>query len=211
MNSFFSTEGPVISFLDKCGRIILLSLLWAICCIPVITVSSSSSAFYYGITKTIRHERSSSGKEFFRCFKRCFKQGIISSLGFLILTAVLIIDIMVWYGKSTKASLVNMNLCIVFLLILIALCCYFFAVQSRFKYSVKELVKFSAFLTFKHLPTTALILVIVAVLIYAVAVFPYFLLFLPGLACMAISYFMENVFKKYIPKPEEGEEVWYDE
>ena len=211
MNSFFSVEGPLISFLDKCGRVVMLSVLWVICCIPVITIGASSSAFYYGITKTVRRERSSTAKEFFRCFKRCFKQSILSSLGMVVLTAVLVVDVLVWYGKGTPASLLNMNLCIMFLIILAVVCCYYFAVMSRFRYTQKELIKFSAFLAFKHLPVSALFLVIIAVLLTAVVVFPIFLLFLPGLACIAISYFMENVFKKYIPKPGEGEEVWYDE
>lgn len=211
MNSFFSLEGPFISFLDKCGRIVILTLLWLLCCIPLITIGASTASFYYGMAKTIRHERSSAAKEFFRCFKRVFGKSILCSVCFLVILAVLIVDIIVWYGKATKTSMLNMNLCIVLLLVLFAVACYYCAALSRFLYSQRELVRFAAFLAFKHLPVTIVCLIMIAAMLCLIVIYPVFAVFLPGLVCMAISYFMENVFKKYIPKPEEGEEVWYDE
>lgn len=211
MNSFFSLEGPLISFLDKCGRIVMLTVLWIVCCMPVFTIGASSASFYYGIAKTIRHERSSAAKEFFRCFKRVFKNSILPTIIFIVLLVVLIIDALVWYGKGTGKSLLYTNLCVLMLVILVAVFCYYSATLSRFLYSSKELVKLSAFLAFKHLPVTLLFLVIIAITVFLVVIYPVFALFVPGVACMVISRFMENVLKKYIPKPREGEEVWYDE
>ncbi len=211
MNSFFSLEGPFISFLDKCGRIVILTLLWLLCSVPIVTVAASSSAFYYGMVKTVRRDRSSTVREFFRCFKRLLKKGALSSVVSVVLCLVLILDIIVWYKKATVFSILNMSLCAVLLVLYIAYLCFCFAALSRFLYPVKELIRFSAFLTFKHLPVTLILAAVSAAMFFAVLLFPLSAVFVPGMACMGISYFIENVFKKYMPKPEAGKEVWYDE
>lgn len=211
MNSFFSLEGPLISTFDKFGRIVILNVLWLLCCLPLVTIGASTAAFYYGIAKTIWHERSSAPKEFFRCFKRVLKKSIVPTILFVVALAVLIVDALVWSAKDTGMGLLSTNLCIVLTILVIGVGIYYIATQSRFLYSTKELLKFSGFLAFKHLPITLLMLIMAAAAVFLTAMFPVFGIFVPGIACMGISYFMENVFKKYIPKPEEGKEVWYDE
>ena len=211
MNSFFNLEGPLISALDKFGRIVICNVLWLLCCLPIITIGASTTAFYYGMAKTIRHERSSAPKEFFKCFKRVLKNSLVPTILFVVALAVLIVDALVWSAKNTGVGLISSHLCVILAVILVCVGIYFVAVQSRFLYSTKELIKFSAFLAMKHLPYTILMLLMAVLAIFLTAMFPVFGIFVPGIACMGISYFMENVFKKYIPKPEEGEEVWYDE
>jgi uncharacterized membrane protein YesL len=211
MGEFFNLEGPLISFLDKCGRVILLGIFWIICCLPVVTIGPSSAALYYGITKTIRHERSGPAKEFFKCFKRVLKKGIVLTVIFGAAIAILALDILVWFRKSTKSSLVSMNACIILLIVILAITCYVFPVLSRFNYGIKDLIKLSAFMALKHLPYTILDLLVLALSALLVWCLNISIVFVPGVACIIISIMMENIFKKYIPKPGEGEEVWYDE
>ncbi len=211
MGSFFSLDGPLISFLDKCGRVVLLTVLWIIFSLPVFTFGASTAAFYYGIVKTVRHERSSMGKSFWNCFKQNLKKTIPYTLLMILVFVILIIDIVVWKGKATKTSVFNMNLCIVILVMFVSVAVYVFPAISRFKLSFKEMVKFCFFIAFKHLPYTIGIVICDCLMILTIVCVPVSALFVPGACCMVVSYLIENIFKKYIPEPSAGEEKWYDE
>ena len=211
MKEFFSFEGPLISFLDKCGRVVILSVLWTFCSLPLITLGASSTALYYSITKTVRKDRSSSVKEFFKSFRRSFKRSLPFTLLLILCAAVLYVDIVVWSVKKTRLAFVSMNVCIVLAALLIAFSGFLFPVISRFILGFKETLKFAAFLTFRHLPVSLVLIVLAFILAAGTWSFILNLLYLPGVLCLIASAMIEKILKNYIPKPEEGEEVWYDE
>ncbi len=211
MGNFFSLEGPLISSLDKCGRVIILSVLWTVCCLPIITIGASSTAFYYGITKTIMHERSSPAKEFFKAFKRSFKRSTQFSLIILPLSLLLVLDIYVYYRKNSQVSFFSANVCLVLLFVLTGFALFVYPVISRFVLGFKETARFAFLLAFKHLPVTLGLMVLFVLTVAMIIIFPLCAAFLPGTACILASLMVEKVFKKYIPEPEEGKELWYDE
>ena len=57
IDRFFSTEGPVYRVLDKMGQMVVASVLWMLGCIPIVTIATSTTAFYYAIIKVVRRER----------------------------------------------------------------------------------------------------------------------------------------------------------
>ncbi len=211
MNHFFSFEGPLIGFLDKCGRVVILSVLWTICCIPVFTIGASSSALYHSITKTVIKDRSSSTRDFFEAFKRSFKRTVPFTLLTLGAIVILYLDMAVWAEKKTKLAFMSMNVCLVLMLLTIAFAGFVFPVISRFVFGFRETAKLSLFLTFRYLPVS--VGLIVMGLILAAGTWSFFLnlLYLPGVLCLIASAMIEKIFKKYIPKADEGEELWYDE
>ena len=56
MNSIFDMDKPFWKWLGKIPELVLLSLFWFICCIPVITIGPASSALYYVALKMVRKE-----------------------------------------------------------------------------------------------------------------------------------------------------------
>ena len=47
-------KNPLFSFLNLLGQLILLSILWTVCCLPIITVGASTVALYYTVVKVLR-------------------------------------------------------------------------------------------------------------------------------------------------------------
>ena len=45
-----------IEALEKIADMFLLSVLWLICCIPIITIGTSTIALYYATVKVVRRE-----------------------------------------------------------------------------------------------------------------------------------------------------------
>ena len=81
MNS--EKKNPLFSFLNLLGQLILLSILWTICSLPVITVGASTAALYYTVVKVLRRNQESLFAAFFREFRNNFLQSLNINMVFL--------------------------------------------------------------------------------------------------------------------------------
>ena len=81
MNS--EKKNPLFSFLNLLGQLILLSILWTICSLPVITVGASTAALYYTVVKVLRRNQDSLFAAFFREFRSNFLQSLNINMVFL--------------------------------------------------------------------------------------------------------------------------------
>lgn len=74
MNS--EKKNPLFSLLNQLGQLILLSILWTICSLPVITIGASTAALYYTVVKVLRRHQDSLFAAFFREFRNNFLQSL---------------------------------------------------------------------------------------------------------------------------------------
>ena len=64
LQGFFNYDNPVWRFIGKLGDLVLLNLLWLVCCIPVFTAGAATTAVYYVTLKLVRDEDDSTIKSF---------------------------------------------------------------------------------------------------------------------------------------------------
>ena len=81
MNS--EKKNPLFSLLNQLGQLILLSILWTICSLPVITIGASTAALYYTVVKVLRRHQDSLFAAFFREFRNNFLQSLNINMVFL--------------------------------------------------------------------------------------------------------------------------------
>lgn len=215
MSSFFNLDNPVFTFLGKLFDILVLGLVYLVCCIPVITIGPATTALYYTIVKVIRRDRGYLMKEFFHSFKDNFKIGMISWLIILLFCGIL-------YMNTNIAKQMEGNLGVVLYyiycsagMLVFITTIYIFPVLSRFQLGIWQLFKTSFFLAIKHFPSTILL----AVLYAASGLISYLTIILiliaPALCFYISSFLMERILKKYTPKQdtdESGEsktDEWY--
>ena len=77
----FWENNRFMDWLTKFSHMIVLSALWVICSLPVITIGPATIALYYAAAKTIRCGIGYPTAEFFRCMKENFRQGVLVSIG----------------------------------------------------------------------------------------------------------------------------------
>ena len=212
MNSMFGPETKFFKVTNQIGNILLVSVLWLIGCIPVITIGTSTIAMYYAMVKAVRCEEGYVTKEFFRSYRQNLKTGIVLTVIFPGLAAVLWLD----HSYTVKqVSIVAGALEMVYLLlafVIAGIVLYLFPVLSRFTMDVFSCFKLALFMVFKHLPTTILLLLLVAVGVVSALLIPVPMIFvMPGVCCYVGSFLMERILRKYMAKPEtkEDEEKWY--
>jgi len=183
----------------------------------------ASTALYYTTVKVIRRERSYLFKEFFRSFKLNFRQGVILSLIYGSFIALMVYNLQYSnqlsndgskYGSMMLGAFLMLGIFVLFTMI------YAFPLLSRFTVTIKHLLKWSFFLAIRHIGWTlvmAALFVTTAILMYfSLDSAPPLMVVLPGVYTLSMSYPMEKVLKKYMPKEEntdeeDGVDRWYNE
>ena len=78
---------------EKISVYIILSALWILFCIPVLTAGASTTALYYAVTKRSLKESESPARDFWHSFKDNLGQGIILHLIYSIYIALCVFNI----------------------------------------------------------------------------------------------------------------------
>lgn len=89
---FLAIDSPVMRVLGRLGDIIILNMIFVVGCIPVITIGTSLSALYAVAMKMARGEEPSVWKEFWKAYKRNFKQATICWLIMAVVAMLLFVD-----------------------------------------------------------------------------------------------------------------------
>ncbi len=222
MSRFFSPDNKFFTGMSKIFDMLVLSLLWLILCLPIITIGPASTAFYYTVVKVIRRERSYLLKEFFRSFLLNFKQGAVLTLIYVVFIVVSYVDFcyaMQLMKEGKQFGSVMMGIFIVLCVFVIFSMVYVFPVLSRFTVTIKNLFKWAFFLSIRHIGWTLLIaFMFVAfgvIMVFSFFWMPPLVIILPGVYTLVASFPMEKVLKKYMPQEETTEEDgidrWYNE
>ena len=189
MRKLLDIEGPVIGFLEKGGQLIVLSVLWLLGCIPVITACASTAALYETVRLTVREEQGSAAKNFWAAFKRCLPSGILLTLlllaGFAIPEGICILVLRSTYPGGLLGGVMVLNAFV---------CLYAPAVLATFGQGAAVTWKraFVLSLQFAHY-TLLLLLGTVSLALLQIYVFPMGLcLVLPGAWCWCSSFLLER-------------------
>lgn len=207
----FNPELGAYRLTEKLVDLVLLSVFWLFCCIPVVTIGPSTAALYNTVVKCIRGNERNSWAIFFRTFKGECKVGILTTLAILPIGAVLLF----LQGLLYQSAVGDMGALIyaayqIFLLLPLGTVCYLFPVLSRFTFRTGGLLLNSAKLALAHLPSTALMGFVLAGAVWVCSAMPLLLFLLPTLMAWFQSLLLERIFRPYIqaqtPPTEEPEE-----
>lgn len=194
-NKFFSAVGFV-------GDHFILSLLWLLCSLPVVTGGAATAAMCRVSRKLYRKESPKLAGEFFRAFREEF--GLATKLWLLILGTglVLAVDVAVYLPMAGSSALLMGFTGLLILLYLICLC-WIYPYMTVFQGGFVRCVKMSFLLGLSNLGWSLLMLALDAGLILISIYAPFLLPFLPGLFTLAATLVTGRAFRKYLPKEEE--------
>ncbi len=202
--NFFNPESKVMIFLGRITDYLILTLLWGICSIPIFTIGASTTAMFYTSFKILDDEDAYVTRCFFKSFKENFKQ---STLLWLVAVAALVFFLLdlQFYSSLDEGTMRFVGLVVFgFLLVLFTITMlYLFPYVARFHCTFKQSIKVSLLLGIRHLPTTIFLVIVDAAIIFACLYYPMLFMFMPGFLCLANSFLIRRVFKKYMPEKEE--------
>ena len=217
-------DGPFFRYMEKAYNMGVLTFLWVICCIPVITAGASTSAVFFVTQRMTRDEESYVLRDFFRGFKINFKQATKLWLIFLPIGAFLAFDFYAYFGPlRSQMPTWGMPVLLVISFVYLMMYLYSFCMQSRYTLTIRQILQNSLILLIVHVKHTLLVgssVILMAVLIVLFVTINAYLLFFslilgPGLIFYVVSLFMMRVFdpleKGENPEKKENESAKPDE
>ena len=183
---------------------IFLSLFWILGCFPVVTIGPSCAALYDAAYRGFRRGDKHCWQRFWQVFKENWKAGLAPTVVFLALLGLLgRAMILVWNAAATGViswSLFSAGA--VLGVTGLGILSLVFPVLSRFENSLWGLLKNTLLLALANLPRTIGLGIVTAGAILLCARFVFPLFFLPALAALTDSLFVEPMFKPFLPKNE---------
>ncbi len=212
MRDVIAPEGPIMQFFAKVLDMVMLSIVFTITTIPVITMGCALTSLYYAVVKAVCHGEGHSIKAYFHCFKVNLKQGLILGLIFDILVILLFGNLyMVLIMDMGTVGMVFGVIFIAVLLFVLVLAAYGFPVLSRFEVKIGGLLQTSFQMSVTHGSATFRLVVMEIMLfvgmVVAFILFPPIVIIWPGLIAYAQSKVLEPVLQEYMPKGGEEHET----
>lgn len=190
----------------KLADIMILSALWLLCCLPVVTICPSTAALYYSVNKRLVLKSDSSPSSlFFHSFKDNLKQGILLTVIYIIFCGLIVFDITAAEKGIAGFTLPEGYKMFAYVLILpvVFTVFYIFPYISRYSNTIKNCFANSFLLSASHIDHTIYLVLMNAVTALACAVFPPVVLVLPALCTLLSSKLIEKDFAKAEQQEEE--------
>lgn len=158
----FNLDSPVMAFLTRAADLVILNILWLVCCIPVVTIGASTTAMYHVLRHMQNDEGASVTKDFFQSFKGDFKQATLVYLLLLIPIAAVVMNGLLILNPD-NASAVPGYLTIVWmisLLLVTFVSSYVYPLMAYFDDKPWKTLRNAAVLAIGNLPRSILISVL---------------------------------------------------
>lgn len=205
MGEVFNIDNKFFSTISKIVDCIFVTILWIVCCIPVVTIGAATTALYHTVYKTIAQGEGYVFIEFMHSFKSNFRQSSIVWGIMLVVGAFLGMDAyLTWQLKAAGDAVGNIfYFIILFLIIEFLVFTYAFPYIARFQDDSKKIIKNALFLALGNPLKTILMLITCVVAVYLVYVIPLLVIVAPALYMLAIEQLMESIYKRFLPQEEE--------
>jgi len=219
MGSFFNMDSPFFRAMSRVADLLILNVVFVICCIPIVTIGPALTGLFYVTLKMVRNEESYIVRGFFHSFKQNLRQGIIINLIMMAAGVLLWMDLRIVranFGGNTGFALSVVFAAMAFFYLMLFI--YIYPVLSRFYNTIRNTFINSFLMAIRHLPYTVLMIFFTAcpiLIIFmpesmtAVQSILLLLLILMGFSTIAYcnSFFMAKILDKYMPTEEDEEKV----
>ena len=215
--SLFNPDSTFFRFTGRVLDAVVLSVLFLLCCLPVVTIGPAASTLYYSCVKYIRRGESGAYRGFFHAFRDNLRAGIPATVVFLLLGLALDAGFLFFTMAAQAAGdiwpLVRVVYCVLLLLPLSYLAVTF-PLLSRFTFTAGGLLSTALRVTLRHLPAALGAAVLLAGSVILTLRFLYWgvILLTPAVCALVSSLLLEPVFRRYTPKEDGGDggyRPWY--
>lgn len=136
MGKIFGLDSPVVQFLTKVSQLMILSVVWLLCCVPVVTVGAATAALYR-MMFNMKEDKVCDLKAYFRAFQSNFRKATVLWLILLVCGAVtaVLFYLMLLVEQTVLRMIALAVFCVLFFAVYIA-GLYLFPLTAYFENTV---------------------------------------------------------------------------
>ena len=215
LESLFNPDNPLMRTINKIIDLFVLSVVLALCSLPIITISASCASLYYSVVKAVRRDRSHAVREFWHAFKSNLKRGIPAELIWLIFAFMMLVGdfplVSTFLDTGKIQNTVMLILFAVKALILLGIACWFCPLMSRYDERIWTLLKASLSMLVRHPFISLLTIALVLIVVILLAMEPLLSAVIPGFAMFLLSLLQEPALQEICEKPadDNNTDTWY--
>ena len=196
-------------FLNSVADMILLSMLWAVFSLPVVTLGASTAALY-SIVMRYSEDDTMLLRRFWKAFRENLKRGSIAGLIFMGYAVLFAGGVSVLNSMATVNSAFKIAIWVAGVFCA-SICVYTFPLLSQFDQTLMQTMRNALIISMCNLPSTLLVLLIHAIPVFTAIVNPDmflsqalpFLSFMgAGTIALLSAWVIKRVLRKYIPQTE---------
>ena len=210
MSGFFAPDSAAMRFLTRIADLMILNVVFIATSIPIVTIGAALTGLNFTAMRLARGQSDSTTGDYFRSFRRNFRQATLIWLLVLLMAAVLGAWYLVVATFVTEPVIEFLVLAIWYLVafVLALNVLWVFPYLANFEGTIREVLRNARLLSGKHVLTSVSVFAVIALSVIVSIFYPqvtaYGLLWLvigfSGLAFLAGILFI-RVFDKYAPQP----------
>lgn len=197
MNDF--SQNAFVRWASKAMFFLLLSILWMVCCLPVVTIIPACVALYDTAVQCLHGDDDQIVRTFFTSFKEALLRRIGLSVFWVMLSGVLLVSY--WFlGVMSQGNSLLQIYSMVYagtMLIPLAALAWVIPLETRQRLGFMQLHKTALVYSFIHLPTTGALLAIVAIGLVLLLTLPVLIVLLPAVIATVQSWLTEKALDKH--------------
>ena len=194
-----NTNNQFVAAVNKAADMVILSVLWVVCSLPIVTIGAASAALYHAVAKSIRSDFASAAGSFWQAFKGNLRACVPFTLVCLVLGAAF--GVTLYAGAQKPGNFlanVYLVLCTACLLLLLLVQVHAYALIGRFDLSGRELFTLLVKLMGTNMGHNLLMLFSLLLMVVLSLFLPPVLFITPALFMVLLSLREEKRFARFI-------------
>ena len=167
MGKIFDMDNPVWRFMGKVTDMFLLTCIWVVFSLPVITIGASTTALFYCAMTLATNKEGYLWQDFIRTFKENFKKSTIAWLLMLALGVFFAADLYFYYHLSGGVGTLFFWIFLIFTVVYVCAAVYIFPLLSWTDAGLKKVAALAFVMAFKNFGWTLLMITSAALMITA--------------------------------------------
>ena len=176
---------------------VILEVVWLVCCIPVVTAGAASTAFWHVFVRMAKDEEGRVLPGYFKAFKSRFLIGTAIGAIKLAVGLFFLADFWVCLRMGTGGFMFLAGVLGMLLLFWMLCSMWFYPLAGTFPFPLKKVLGNSVYLTVRHLPYGLACLALSGAAIFLSVKVPYGWILLPVLACYVSAKVFAWIFSQY--------------
>lgn len=192
--------------MSELADLLILSLMWILCCLPVVTIGPATVALYYVTLKKLKKQ---DDVGIFRLFRRSFRDNwkvtAIIGIASTALGLLLYFSLRSYADAQGTLKPVFGSVTLVGGVIYLLLLPYLYGQMAWFRNTAGKYIVSGLYLTLRHILRSLLIAGITAVGILIIAYLPPLFLVVPASVVLGHCAILLKIFERYAPPAEDAD------